>query len=167
MSKACTTSSLIALLRPQCNVCLCVSVCVLVRVCVCVRTRVCVCVCVCVCVRARACVCVCVRVRVRVRVHVFFTEPDHISPMSLLYTHIICTYEDMAMTASANFHACLYVLWSVEEYVCVGVCVCVCYLNEHYYILYMILPLLIFSVCCRVQTCPSRLVTKKLFKEKT
>ena len=50
---------------------------------------------------------------------------------------------------------------------CVGGCVCVCYLNEHFYILCMILPLLIFSVCCRVQTCPSRLVTKKFFREKT
>ena len=38
------------------------------------------------------------------------TEPDHVSLMALLYTHIICAYEDMA-----NFHACLYVLWSVEE----------------------------------------------------
>ena len=152
MSKACTTSSLIALLRPQCNVCLCVSVCVLV----------CVCLCACVCVRARARVCVCACACACV-----FTEPDHISPMALLYTHIICTYEDMAMTASANFHSCLYVLWSVEEYVCVGVCVCVFCLNEHYCILCMILPLLIFSVCCRVQTCSSFLVTKKLFKEKT
>ena len=112
MSKACTTSSLIALLRPQCNVCLCVSVCVLVCVCVCLCVCVCVCarVCVCVCITACTCACACV-----------FTEPDHISPMALLYTHIICTYEDMAMTASANFHACLYVLWSVEEYVCVCV----------------------------------------------
>ena len=40
-------------------------------------------------------------------------------------------------------------------------------MNEHYYKLYMILPLLVFSVCCRVQTCPSFLVTKKLFKEKS
>ena len=79
------------------------------------------------------------------------------------YVHM----RNMAMTTSANLHACLYVLWSLEERVCVGVCVCVCSLNEHYYILYMILPLLIFSVCCRVQTCPSFLVTKKLFREKT
>ena len=77
MSKACTTSSLIALLRPQCNVCLCVCVCVLVCVCVCV------CACVCVCVRA------CVRLyRIDyMHLHVFacvFTELDHVSPMALL-----------------------------------------------------------------------------------
>ena len=95
------------------------------------------------------------------------TESHHISHVALLYTHVICAYEDMAMTTSANLHACFYVFWSVEEYVCVGVCVCVCCLNEHYYILCMILPLLIFSVCCGVQTCPSRRVTKKLFREKT
>ena len=30
------------------------------------------------------------------------------------------------MTASANFHACLYVRWSVEERVGVWVCASVC-----------------------------------------
>ena len=78
---------------------------------VCEVVILCVCLCVCACV----CVCVCVCVRVRVRVHVFLLSWTMylLCPFYILMSYV--HMRNVAMTASANFHACLYVLWSVDE----------------------------------------------------